>query len=73
MHAEQQFEFDRPVRIGDVLSSVTAPGATWHRTSSSGQPLMFEESFTTYYDQDGARVVVARHVRVHFESTEPTS
>src|SRR5579875_2914991 len=37
LHAEQEFEYHRPVRPGDVLSATTKPGKTWEKQGRSGK------------------------------------
>jgi acyl dehydratase len=63
LHAEQHYEYHRPVRPGDVLTPTTAPGKTWERTGRSGL-LQFSESITEYRDPNGELVVTARSVGV---------
>ncbi|HXQ18173.1 MAG TPA: MaoC family dehydratase N-terminal domain-containing protein [Acidimicrobiales bacterium] len=63
LHAEQHFEYHRPVRPGDVLTPTTAPGKSWERTGRSGL-LQFSESVTEYRDANGELVVTARSVGV---------
>jgi hypothetical protein len=66
LHAEQEFEYHRPLRAGDVLSSTTHPGKQWERQGRSGK-LVFSESITEYRDQQGELVVTARSVGVMTE------
>ncbi len=66
LHAEQEFEYHRPLRAGDVLSSTTRPGKQWDRQGRSGK-LVFSESITEYRDQQGDLVVTARSVGVMTE------
>jgi N-terminal half of MaoC dehydratase len=66
LHAEQEFEYHRPLRAGDVLTSTTHPGKQWERQGRSGQ-LVFSESITEYRDQQGDLVVTARSVGVMTE------
>jgi acyl dehydratase len=63
LHAEQHYEYHRPVRPGDVLTPSTAPGKSWERTGRSGL-LQFSESVTEYRDPAGELVVTARSVGV---------
>ncbi|MET7999549.1 FAS1-like dehydratase domain-containing protein [Nonomuraea glycinis] len=64
LHAEQRYEYHRPVREGDVLSTVTRPGRTWEKAGRRGGTLTFAEELTEYRDQDGALVVTATMVMV---------
>ena len=63
LHAEQHFEYHRPLRPGDVLRADTRAGETWEKHGRSGR-LVFREQITDYFDQDGDLVVSARSVSV---------
>jgi N-terminal half of MaoC dehydratase len=63
LHAEQHYEYHRPLRSGDVLSAATRPGERWEKEGRSGK-LVFSESITEYRDADGELVVTARSVSV---------
>jgi hypothetical protein len=67
LHAEQHFEYLRPIRPGDVLSVTTRDGKTWERESKRAGKLMFSERVTEYRDQDGELVCTARSVGVKTE------
>ncbi len=67
LHAEQHFEYHRPLRPGDVLTVETKEGKTWERESKRAGKLMFRERITEYRDQTGALVVTARSVGVTTE------
>jgi acyl dehydratase len=67
LHAEQHFEYHRPLRAGDVLSAVDTPGRTWEKEGRRGGKLHFSESVTEYYNQKGELVVTARGVGVRTE------
>ena len=64
LHAEQHFEYRRPLRPGDVLTVETRPGETWEKESKRAGKLTFRERITEYRDQNGEIVVVARSVGV---------
>jgi hypothetical protein len=66
LHAEQHYEYHRPLRAGDVLSATTRPGESWEKQGRSGK-LVFSESITEYRDADGELVVTARAVAVMTE------
>lgn len=70
LHAEQRYEFTRPVRVGDVLSAVQRPGRTWEKTRRGGGRLVFSESVTEFRDRDGESVVTATAVAVRVESPD---
>lgn len=64
LHAEQHFEYRRPLRVGERLSVRRVPGDTWEKQSSKGGTLRFIENLTEYTDESGEIVVVARAVSV---------
>jgi acyl dehydratase len=63
VHAEQHFEFHRPLRPGDVLTATIGPGNEWVKQRSNGGELLFSETITTYTDADGDVVAAARMVK----------
>ena len=67
LHAEQHFEYHRPLRAGDVLTATTFPGKTWEKEGKRSGKLVFSESVTEYRDQNGELVVTARGVGVRTE------
>lgn len=67
LHAEQHFEYTRPIRPGDVLSVTTHAGKTWEKESRRAGKLTFAERITEYRDQDGDLVCTARSVTVTTE------
>ncbi len=64
LHAEQHFEYVRPLRAGMLLTVTTKPGQTWVKQSRSGGELHFAEQRTEYRDEAGRLVVAARAVSV---------
>lgn len=64
LHAEQHYEYHRPLRAGDVLTATTTPGKTWEKQGRRGGTLLFSESVTEYRNQNGELVVTARSVGV---------
>jgi len=73
LHAEQHYEYHRPLRAGDVLTATTTPGKTWEKEGKRGGKLMFSESVTEYRNQDGELVVTAKGVGVRTERpADPT-
>jgi acyl dehydratase len=66
LHAEQHFEYHRPLRPGDVLSATTRKGDGWEKEGRSGK-LVFSEFIVEYRDQNGELVVTARSVGVMTE------
>jgi hypothetical protein len=67
LHAEQHYEYHRHPKPGDVLRGVDKPGQTWEKSGKRGGKLIFSETITEYYDQDGELVVTARGVGVRTE------
>ncbi len=67
LHAEQHFEYHRPLRAGDVLTATTKPGKTWEKEGKRSGKLVFSESVTEYRDQKGELVITARGVGVRTE------
>ena len=66
LHAEQHYEYHRPLRPGDVLHAEIETGATWEKQGRSGK-LLFSEHITRYLDAAGEPVVTARSVSVRTE------
>jgi hypothetical protein len=72
LHAEQHFTYHRPVRVGDVLSASSRPGATWEKVGRSGR-LVFSEQITEFRDANGDLVVTARSVGVQRQPLQEES
>lgn len=64
LHAEQHYEYHRPVRVGEVLTATTKPGKQWEKEGRRAGRLLFSEQITEYRDGDGQLVVTARGVAV---------
>ncbi len=67
MHAEQHYEYHRPLRPGDLLTVKTRPGKRWERAGRRAGTLSFAETVHDYYDLHGDLVMTARHIRVRTE------
>jgi len=67
LHAEQHFEYHRPLRAGDVLHAETRPGKTWEKQGRRAGKLVFNEMIMDFFDQNGELVVTARSVGVRTE------
>ena len=67
LHAEQHYEYHRPLVAGDVLTATVTPGERWEKQGRSGR-LLFSETITEYRDQHGELVVTARSVGVATEA-----
>lgn len=64
LHAEQHFEYHRPVGVGDVLSPTQRIGDTWEREGRRGGSLVFQETITEYRDENDVLFVTCRRVGV---------
>jgi MaoC dehydratase-like protein len=67
LHAEQEFEYFRPIRVGESLTARKRPGRTWQRTGRSGV-LDFTERHVEFFDADDR--LVARSTAVTVKVTE---
>ncbi len=63
MHAEQHFEYHRPVRPGDTLVAASRPGKVWAKSGRSGD-MHFSELITDFCDVQGRLVVTSIQVEV---------
>ncbi|MAS41120.1 MAG: hypothetical protein CMK33_05325 [Porticoccaceae bacterium] len=64
LHAEQRFQYFRPIRPGDVLTVTTKPGKRWEKQGKRGGTLKFSESVSEFRDQQGELVLIATMVGV---------
>jgi hypothetical protein len=69
LHAEQHYEYHRPVRAGEVLALTVRPGKSWEKQGRRGGLLHFQETIVEYRGEDGELVVTARGVGVRTEQT----
>jgi len=67
LHAEQHYEYHRPLRAGEVLTATSSPGRTWEKEGRRAGKLIFSEQVTEYRSADGELVVTARGVGVRTE------
>ncbi|MFV0296606.1 MAG: MaoC family dehydratase N-terminal domain-containing protein [Hyphomicrobiaceae bacterium] len=67
LHAEQHFEFIRPVVPGDVLTVTEKAGKVWEKESKRAGKLIFTERVAEYRDQKGELVCISRSVGVKTE------
>jgi len=63
LHAEQHFEYHRPLRAGETLTATTYGGNTWSKVGRSGG-LDFAETITDFHGAEGDLVVRTRRVSV---------
>lgn len=71
LHAEQIFEYQRPVRPGDRLTGTAREGRSWEKQSRSGGTLTFTEKITDYVDAADELVVSVTMVTVMTERPAP--
>lgn len=64
LHAEQHYEYHRPLASGMVLTARTRSGEEWTKEGRRGGALQFSETITEYVDEDGELVVTVRSVGV---------
>jgi acyl-CoA thioesterase FadM len=64
LHAEQHYEYHRPLRAGERLTVSSHAGKTWEKQGRRGGLLQFAESVTEYRSESGELVVTARAVGV---------
>jgi acyl dehydratase len=69
LHAEQHYEYHRPVRAGEVLTLTVRVGKSWEKQGRRGGLLHFQESVIEYCGEDGELVVTARGVGVRTQQT----
>jgi len=63
LHAEQHYEYHRPLVVGDVLHARGRRGDEWEKQGRSGT-LKFTELITEYLDAKDEVVITARTVAV---------
>ncbi len=64
LHAEQRFEYRKPLQPGMKLTVSRRPGKTWEKEGKRGGKLHFAEEVTEYRDGAGEIVLVATSVSV---------
>jgi acyl dehydratase len=64
LHAEQEFEYAAPLRVGTVTWVTERPGRTWAKVSKRGEQLTFTELIKELRDDGGELVQRARAVLV---------
>ncbi|RIK96628.1 MAG: hypothetical protein DCC71_22280 [Proteobacteria bacterium] len=64
LHAEQRFEYKKPLHPGMRLIVSTRPGKSWEKQGKRGGTLQFSETVTEYRDERGELVLVATSVGV---------
>jgi N-terminal half of MaoC dehydratase len=64
LHAEQRFEYKKPLQPGMQLTVASRPGNSWEKEGKRGGKLFFTEGITEYRDANGELVLVATSVTV---------
>lgn len=64
LHGEQEFEYVRPLRAGDVLTATSAVKDTYEKEGKRGGTMRFVLSETTFRDQDGEIVAYSRSTTI---------
>jgi acyl dehydratase len=64
LHGEQEFEYLAPVHAGDVLTGETKVADVYTKDGRRGGTLTFVVLETTFANQDGRDVVIARNVLI---------
>jgi acyl dehydratase len=67
LHAEQDFEYFAPLRVGAVAWVTERPGRTWAKASKRGERLTFTELVKELRDDGGELLLRARMVLVRKE------
>jgi hypothetical protein len=71
LHAEQEFEYFRPIRVGETLTARKRQGRTWHKSGRAGV-LNFAERHVDFHDADGNLVARSTSVSVRITKEEPS-
>jgi peroxisomal enoyl-CoA hydratase 2 len=64
VHGEQEYEYRRPVTVGDMLDGMTELADVYQKSGSDGRTLTFAVLETTYTDADDEVVLVERRTRI---------
>jgi acyl dehydratase len=64
VHGEQEYEFERPVYVGDTLSGKTTLEDVYQREGSRGGKMTFAVLRTDFTDESGDLVVIERITRI---------
>lgn len=64
VHGEQEYEFERPLEVGDVLSGEVTLTDVYEREGSRGGKMTFAEYELKYYDQNDEHVLTVRSTSI---------
>lgn len=73
VHGEQEYEYARPVYVGDELSGTTTLTDVYERDGSDGTTLTFAVLETVYRTESDERVVTERRTRIEIDEDSPDS
>ena len=64
LHGEQEYEFLRPIYVGDVLTAVSRIVDVYEKPGKRGGSMNFAVTETEYKNQRGELVARARHITI---------
>lgn len=64
IHGEQEYEYERPLVVGDVLTGTTTLADVYERDGNRGGTMIFAVLETEYTDEDGDVVLTARSTAI---------
>ena len=62
LHGEQEFEFFKPILVGDILTGVARVADVYEKAGGRGGKMTFVAVETEYKNQKGEKVALARSV-----------
>ena len=68
VHGEQEYEYERPVTVGDTLAGTTSLTDVSQREGGRGGTLTFVVFKTAFHDEGGDLVLTERNTRIETES-----
>ena len=72
IHGEEEYEFRRPLRIGDRLTAETRLAENTEKARKSGAPMRRLVVETEFHDRAGELVVLARAIAFAVPRSEPS-
>lgn len=69
LHGEQEFEFLKPIFVGDTLSAVTRVADVYEKEGGRGGKMTFLVMETAYRNQKGEKVALARSTLIETGQT----
>jgi acyl dehydratase len=64
LHGEQEFEFFKPIVVGDVLTAVSRVADIYEKAGRRGGTMTFVVTETEFTNQRGEKVARARHITI---------